>query len=462
MARTLPIFAVPGRFRGIPLKILALYFLVLAFICLRDLFRVRTFDDYVAAGRRQGTFTVTASLLATIIGASATVGVAARAEQIGGAAFWWLGAGAIGLFLQAAFFSVKVRNLSARTLPELAEKTVGSAGRRLVALIIVVSWVGVIAAQFMAVAGFVGLILDAGSGTAAIVGTALAVILYTLAGGQLSVARTDVLQIAILFASLLGTFLWLALGFQGEGFTSIPAEKLRLFNEKFGGLDFAVLFFPVAGAYILGPDIISRNLMAKDGQTAKRSAIYAGGLLLCFSALITLIGIWSGIFASGPGNPLFRLASGTLPFALAALLSIGLISSLISSADTCLINAAAIFGNDILRTTSVKTVRILVAAIGLVSLLLALRGQDIIGLLLGAYSVYTPGIVLPLAVAILAHKRRRISRPCWFLAVVLGGLCGLLPTIFPSLPGTLPILGMGLSLLCSICSLRRPEAPVKP
>lgn len=436
------------------MKILVLYALVLAFICLRDFFRVKTFDDYVAAGRRQGTFVVTASLLATIIGASATVGVAARAEQIGGAAFWWLGAGAIGLLLQAGFFSVKVRELSARTLPELAEKTVGNAGRRLTALIIVISWIGVIAAQFTAVAGFVGLILDAEAGTAAIVGTALAVILYTLAGGQLSVARTDVLQIAILVAALAGTFVYVAGGFAGESFAAVPAEKLRLFGENFGAADFAVLFFPVAGAYVLGPDIISRNLMAKDGATARRAAVFAGILLFGFSALITLLGIWSGLFAAGTGNPLFRLATGTLPFALAALLSVGLISALISSADTCLINAAAIFGNDILRTTRVRTVRILVVAIGLLALVLALRGRDIIALLLGAYSVYTPGIVLPLAVAILAHKKFRIVAKFWFSAVALGGICGLLPTIFPALPQTLPILGMALSLIFSLASLR--------
>ena len=138
------------------MKLLLIYFFVLGFICIRDLFKVKNFDDYVVAGRKQSSPFVFMSLMATVLGASATVGIAARAESIGFAAFWWLAVGAIGFWFQAAFLSKPVHDLDVRTLPEIAEKTVGKTGRKLVALIIAVSWIGIIAAQFAAVAGFIG------------------------------------------------------------------------------------------------------------------------------------------------------------------------------------------------------------------------------------------------------------------------------------------------------------------
>ena len=90
------------------MKVLFLYFAVLLFIAFRDFFKVKNLDDYVVAGRNQGTFFVTFSLLATMLGASATLGICERAKVEGISAFWWLGFGALGLWLQALFFSKKI------------------------------------------------------------------------------------------------------------------------------------------------------------------------------------------------------------------------------------------------------------------------------------------------------------------------------------------------------------------
>ena len=197
------------------MKLLLIYFFVLGFICIRDLFKVKNFDDYVVAGRKQSSPFVFMSLMATVLGASATVGIAARAESIGFAAFWWLAVGAIGFWFQAAFLSKPVHDLDVRTLPEIAEKTVGKTGRKLVALIIAVSWIGIIAAQFAAVAGFIGLVLGHDAGTQSVLITAVIVIVYTLLGGQLSVVRTDALQFGILTLGFFAAAVYLFGGFSG-------------------------------------------------------------------------------------------------------------------------------------------------------------------------------------------------------------------------------------------------------
>ena len=465
------------------MKLLLIYFFVLGFICIRDLFKVKNFDDYVVAGRKQSSPFVFMSLMATVLGASATVGIAARAESIGFAAFWWLAVGAIGFWFQAAFLSKPVHNLDVRTLPEIAEKTVGKTGRKLVALIIAVSWIGIIAAQFAAVAGFIGLVLGHDAGTQSVLITAVIVIVYTLLGGQLSVVRTDALQFGILTLGFFAAAVYLFGGFSGAENAALQAAgnlatssstagnaglatfgNFNLLNEKFGASDLAIMLFTIGGAYFLGPDVISRNLVAKDATSARKAVVAGSFAILAFSVIIVLLGMWAATYAPATAgsatNPLFRLASGVLPLPLAALLSVGLLSALLSSADTCLINSAAIFGSDILNTRRISVVRISVVVIGIIATYLALQGKDIIGLLTMAYSVYTPGIVAPLAVAIIAHKKFKVKKTFWYAGVIIGGLFGLIPAILASTakiqsPAYLSLVGIAISLVFALASLRK-------
>lgn len=465
------------------MKLLLIYFFVLGFICIRDLFKVKNFDDYVVAGRKQSTPFVFMSLMATVLGASATVGIAARAESIGFAAFWWLAVGAIGFWFQAAFLSKPVHDLDVRTLPEIAEKTVGKTGRKLVALIIAVSWIGIIAAQFAAVAGFIGLVLGHDAGTQSVLITAVIVIVYTLLGGQLSVVRTDALQFGILTLGFFAAAVYLFGGFSGAENAALQTAgtlaassstagnaglatfgNFNLLNEKFVASDLAIMLFTIGGAYFLGPDVISRNLVAKDATSARKAVVAGSFAILTFSVIIVLLGMWAATYAPATAgsatNPLFRLASGVLPLPLAALLSVGLLSALLSSADTCLINSAAIFGSDILNTRRISVVRISVVVIGIIATYLALQGKDIIGLLTMAYSVYTPGIVAPLAVAIIAHKRFKVKKTLWYAGVIIGGLFGLIPAILASTakiqsPAYLPLVGIAISLVFALASLKK-------
>lgn len=465
------------------MKLLLIYFFVLGFICIRDLFKVKNFDDYVVAGRKQSSPFVFMSLMATVLGASATVGIAARAESIGFAAFWWLAVGAIGFWFQAAFLSKPVHDLDVRTLPEIAEKTVGKTGRKLVALIIAVSWIGIIAAQFAAVAGFIGLVLGHDAGTQSVLITAVIVIVYTLLGGQLSVVRTDALQFGILTLGFFAAAIYLFGGFSGAENAALQTAgtlaassstagnaglatfgNFNLLNEKFGASDLAIMLFTIGGAYFLGPDVISRNLVAKDATSARKAVVAGSFAILAFSVIIVLLGMWAATYAPATAgsatNPLFRLASGVLPLPLAALLSVGLLSALLSSADTCLINSAAIFGSDILNTRRISVVRISVVVIGIIATYLALQGKDIIGLLTMAYSVYTPGIVAPLAVAIIAHKRFKVKKTLWYAGVIIGGLFGLIPAILASTakiqsPAYLPLVGIAISLVFALASLKK-------
>lgn len=407
------------------------------------------FAEYVAAGQRCGAWAVFFTLMATMLGASATLGVAERAEQTGFSAAWWLLAGAMGLALQGAVLSARIRETGARTLPEVAGATVGPAARRLVAAVVALAWPGVVAAQFAAAGGALEALLGTDAHWAA-AGFAAVVALYVWAGGQRAVVGSDVAEMVVLALGFGGLFAWV---FGGRcGGSPVPLSGIRLFGEGFGLREALWGTLTVGGAYFLGPDIASRSLVARDGRTARRAVLWAAPALALFGAGIALAGMWAARNAPGAGNPVLRIAA-LLPWPLRWSLSAGIVAALLSSADTCLVNAGAILAHDLFGTESVRATRAAVAAVGAAALALALAGGDIIGLLLRAYSVYTPGIVCPLAVALVAG---RVKQGPWLAAAAAGGACGLAGTLLPA-PDWLPAAGMGLSLALSLLAVRRPS-----
>ena len=101
---------------------LGFYLLLFIIIAVLDIRKVKSFSDYGVAGKSQGTFAVTMTLLATVLGASTTIGIADTVYQIGFPGIWWLIFGALGLLLQSFILSEKVRETNADTLPELLRR----------------------------------------------------------------------------------------------------------------------------------------------------------------------------------------------------------------------------------------------------------------------------------------------------------------------------------------------------
>ncbi len=204
-------------------------------------------ESYWVAERRYGTFPVTASLVATVFGASSTVGIIGLGYSRGLTGAWWSLIGGIALLPFGFFLAGKVRRLEVYTLPDILHRAYG----RKVALvgggIIVLAWCGVVAAQIVAGALLLGSVFSISfNGTLAVV--TVIFVLYTLWGGQLSVIRTDSWQIFLFVGALLTTlFLVLRAGLQGGGLLAgVPA----------GHFDFPVSagFRMVSAAGLLSPD----------------------------------------------------------------------------------------------------------------------------------------------------------------------------------------------------------------
>jgi len=444
---------------------LGIYLLIFLIISLLDMKGIKTFTDYAVAGRVQGSFAVTMTLLATVVGASTTIGICDTVYSIGFPGIWWLAFGAIGLILQSVFISGKVRATEADTLPDLAKITVGRGAELIIALIIVISWIGVIAGQLVAMNSLISFATGR-SDTWLFVIVSAVVIIYTLIGGQSSVVKTDKLQFIIIIVSsvLCCAYLYLV---KGDA-TGNVATNIELLNDNYTTRNLLTQFFVIGGVYFLGPDIISRNFISRDENTAKKSALIAGIGLFGFSLVITLIGMWIRYNVTpdqlADSKALMYIA-GVLPKYISIPLIFGLLSAILSSTDTCIINASSIFVKDIMKRESVRNIRITVAVIGAIAIVLAVSGRgDIMSLLTGAYSVYTPGVIFPLLVAILSYRKNGVRPALWISAVIVGGLFGIAGTYFGNLLAklalpqmiidNLTLIGMLLSLLLSLISVK--------
>ncbi len=398
-----------------------------------DYSRVRSFDDFILAGRKRGSTLVAASILASVIGASATMGVVQLAFTKGASAALWLGSGAVGLLVAAVFVVRRIRDTGARTLTDVAQTLIGASTARLITLIIVIAWTGIIAAQYIAAAKIVASCCDM-SYAASLLITAGVITAYCAAGGQLSVLKTDLIQFLFI---IVGLALTLFLLFR-QAFTP---EMFRLEPSDTGFTVEIVTYYMliVGSCFVIGPDIFGRFFAAGSDATAKKAGIISAVVLAAFSAAIVSVGLWARRFADVPQGQeaLIWILRNHLPPLVGAVLTLGLLSAAISSADTCIVTVSAIVGRQIKGCNRVVPVRLITVVIGIAAFAIAYLKADIIKTLLLSYSIFNCGVIAPMFLAIILAGRRKLNEKLVIIAIIAGGSLGVYSTIISSKPLTI-------------------------
>ena len=387
--------------------------------------RNRTYDDFLVAGRTHGVASLTVSILATAIGASATVGLMDQSAAHGFPYFWFLGAAGVGLLVQGLTVAAKIRETGARTFSEVVERQFGPRVHRVVSVLIVLGWTAIVAAQFKAAGSLVeGLSGSRVGYQAGVVLAAVLIVGYTLPGGQHALIRTDALQFAMVAVGIIGLFVFLLV--HAPGVTR--QVKLELVNDRFTGWDLTYHLLIVGGIYVISPNLFSRCFAARDGRTARRAVLAAAPLMTLAGVIIAFIG--AGAAASGlvkPGQPVFATLAALAGFPWSLLLGISIFTAIMSAADTTLLVTASIAQHDLLRRESVTGVRLWVAgiALGATALVLIAPGATLYTLLFAAYNVFAPGVA-PLVFAAFYAPRRLEPGFVWtgLLIGVAAGLYG--------------------------------------
>ena len=394
-------------------------------------------ESYWVAERRYDTFPVTASLVATVFGASSTVGIIGLGYSRGLTGAWWSLIGGVALLPFGFFLAGKVRRLEVFTLPDILHRAYGRKVSLAGGTIIALAWCGVVAAQVVAGALLLGSVFSIGF-SSALIAVTVVFVLYTLWGGQLSVIRTDSWQIFLFVGALLATlFLVLVAGLQdGMLRAGVPAGHLSFPTSPGFGWYQVLVFYPliVGMPYLVGPDIYSRVLCARSEASARNAALSAGLVVIPLSLLLATLGLLIRSLFPGlsPEAALPAAITSLAPLGVKGLIVVGVLAAIMSSADTTLISASTILSLNVVgpllaleKSQQLRLTRMFVVLLGFLAWGIANFQQGIISSLLLAYTVFVGGVALP-TLASFWRDRLRVTATGAFWAVVLGGATAIL------------------------------------
>jgi Na+/proline symporter len=298
---------------------------------------------YMVAGKSLSLFFVGTMLAAQSIDGNASLGAVSLVYQFG---FWAGAAIPIGLatclLLTGLFYGKRLNQMSLLTLPDFYYRRFGSGPEAITSLIMVLSFIILVAGNFAASALILSTVFDIDFGLAVLI-PALIVLAYTYAGGLFSSAYTDIFQTYLAIFAFWAAFAFFALGFTGVQYTtvlhSVPSAYLDLsglISIKNGALANWASILALGLGDIVALDFMERVFASRDGTTARRSAFMGATLTALTIIPISMLGIMAVYFLPKLPDPFTaypRLAINFVPFPIGALLLMGVLGASMSSAN---------------------------------------------------------------------------------------------------------------------------------
>jgi SSS family solute:Na+ symporter len=253
--------------------------------------RVRNTSDFFVAGRSLGPGLLFGTMLAANIGGGSTVGATGLGYADGLAAVWWVGSAALGSFVLAFWIGPAMRRAAAahdlRTVGDFLEFRFGVEVRTTIAALLWFGAIFILAGQLIAIASILNAAVGLPGSAGCVVGGVLITIYFT-AGGLLTSAWVNVVQLTVKF---LGFALALPLALSGVGgwsalrdFHPTP-EYWNLWSSGQSGL---VLLAVLGPAFIVSPGLLQKIYGARDDR-AVRIGVGLNALGLALYAMVPVV-----------------------------------------------------------------------------------------------------------------------------------------------------------------------------
>jgi SSS family solute:Na+ symporter len=404
------------------LIVVILYFVALLGVGYYASRKVRSTEDYTIAGRRLGYPVLLGTLIGTAIGAAATVGKAGKAYEVGIAIFIATISYGIGLII-FGLVAPTIRRIEIWTIPDALDLRYGRGIRIVTACVMVLAVIALFGAQLIAV-GIAGVAVLADFGVTyfeIILGAGIIMIIYTVMGGLLAVAYTDVVQTVIMLLAI-GIILPIII-LHDVGGVGPAVEYLKPPTDNFwGGLSVAYIisiFLIDIPFCLIDPSLWQRASAAKDASTIRGSMFITAGIYFFWTFVAVFLGVMAvhllpdlagsseGVDAAIP-----QLVHLYMPPVIKGLCLAAMMAVMMSTADTALLIAGTTFSRDIIRPfrpeTSDKTLllyaRLFIIVIGVLGVVFALNMQGIFDVLLLAFAIFVSGLFVPVMAALFWSK----------------------------------------------------------
>lgn len=391
--------------------VICVYLVIMLLIGAHFSKRIKDAKTFFTAGNSLTTLVVLATTCATMVGGSSLMGRAGLGFTNGIECLVTVVAYMIGMFVFSCLAG-KIYDIGAEhkiySLPAVFEYRFGSKAKFIVSIMILLAMIGSMAAQISATATVIKLLgnkIGISYELGAIIST-LILIIYTGASGLLGVVYTDVIQfvVLILFVYLLIPAFGIdRLGGLNQFIMNIDTQDLipKIDGRVLGDI-LSYFVFTMAGT-----DMWQRAFAAKNRTVAKRGMLFGTLVYGCCMVMVfvmalvakqlipNLIDVYGSADAVIPA-----LAVNILPVGCVGLAVAGILSVMMSTADSSLLVAVqasvddlgkSIF-KDISDTKTLKLSRIMTVIIAGGALIIALYVKSAYGIVTTMFSFYSTSV----------------------------------------------------------------------
>lgn len=403
--------------------------------------RTASNEDFFLGGRRLGPFVAAISFSASASSAWMLLGLSGAAFVWGLSAVW-IFAGVFSSMLFAWFWIAPRLWRTSQvggfiTLTDFLVQGSAHRWRRAIAmlasLVILVSFILYVAAQFQGAGQTFSTTFGMESADAIIIGGVI-IMIYSLLGGFWAVSLTDALQgsLMALAAILLPTMALVAVGGPGalmDGLASAStASQLSLTagNAGLAATGFVLGTIGIGLGTFGQPHLLNRFMALRDEKALGQARLISSGWYFVVVGGMVLLGWCGHVLMPDFGNPeglLFAMTNELLPVVLAGIVTAAVLSAIMSTADSLLLAAAATISHDLglsklMRRSPITISRIAMAVISVIAIAVAIYlPEAIFSRVLFAWNAigaaFGPTIILKLA-------GMRFSGPVIFAAIAIG------------------------------------------
>jgi len=432
-------------------------------------YKIKNNTDFALAGRNIKFPLLLGTLIGTSIGAASTLGKAGKAYEIGIALFLATIAYAVGLFL-FGLMAPAIHRAKIWNVPDALFLRYGSGVRLVFAITMLLSVTALFGTQLIATGLAITSVMTDINVTyqQAIIAAGVIMVIYTILGGLLAVAYTDLIQTIVMLVAIgiiLPAYIVSDLGIDLTISYLAPPE-----DNFWGGLTpiyiVSIVIIDLLFS-LIDPSLWQRAAAAKNPQVIRKAMFVTSGVYAYWSLVIVFLGTMASHIlpelASSSGSvdaAIPELILLYMPVGLKGLCLAAMIAIMMSTADTALLIAGTCYSRDIYSplnpaandATLLKVTRVVIIVIGLLGIVFALNMQNIFELVLLSTAIFVSGAFVPTMAALFWSKATKLgaiisSSVAGISVIVLYGLkiSGLLPNYIEPI-----IVSISLSLVLMI------------
>jgi SSS family solute:Na+ symporter len=312
--------------------------------------------DFFVAGRSLTWPLVGGTVLAANIGAGTTVGAGGLAYRDGISAWWWNGSAGLGTLVLAFWVGPKLWALASAkgylTLGDYLEDRYSGTIRGAAALLLAVGTLAILAGQLIAGAAVLEVLAGLPKWQGVAIG-GIAMTLYFTAGGLLSSAWVNAVQLFVLLAGFVIAMPLVLANVGGfDGIAAAPGVPSTYFDPMYSAGAFSgwTMLLLLGPGFVTSPGLVQKAFGAESVRALRIGLGVAGVAQLAFSFLPVVLGMAARVHHPDLTNPnlvLPTVVMTELPVWIGALALAAIFSAEVSTCDAILFMLSTSISRDV-------------------------------------------------------------------------------------------------------------------